>query len=119
MRHDIPKLREDVLLAIADAEELFRGRTFRDLQAERALQLMAERVVEIIGEALSRLRRHHPDAARAVPEIDKIIGLRNILAHGYDAVDYEILWDVIENRLGVLKGDMSKMILCPIDEEGV
>ena len=107
MRHESHKLREDVRLAIADADELFRGKTFQDLQSERALQLMAERVLEIIGEALSRLRRDHSAMADQVTDIDKIIGLRNILAHGYDSLDYEILWDVIQNRLEVLKRDMD------------
>ena len=107
MRHDPRKLREDIRLAIADAEMLFRGKSFDDVKSDRALQLMAERVLEIIGEALSRLRRDHPMMATRVRDIDKIIGLRNILAHGYDALDYEILWDVIENRLDVLKGDME------------
>ncbi len=110
MRHDPRKLREDIRLAIADAEELFRGKTFQDLQSERSLQLMAERVLEIIGEALSRLRRDHPAAATRVRDIEKIIGLRNILAHGYDALDYEILWDVIENRLDVLKDDIEHIM---------
>lgn len=109
MRHDSEKLREDVRLAIADANELFQGKTFQDLQSERALQLMAERVLEIIGEALSRLRRDHPALANQVEDTDKIIGLRNILAHGYDSLDYEILWDVIENRLEALKRDIEAL----------
>ncbi len=109
MRHDPHKLREDVRLAIADAAEIFQGKTFQDLQSERALQLMAERVLEIIGEALSRLRRDHPVIAARVTDIDKIIGLRNILAHGYDSLDYEILWDVIENRLEMLRSEIERM----------
>lgn len=106
MRHDPRKLREDIRLAIADAEELFQGKTVHDMRSERALQLVAERILEIIGEALSRLRREHPDMANRIKDIDKMIGLRNILAHGYDAIDYEILWDVIENRLDTLKNDI-------------
>ncbi|WP_373364550.1 HepT-like ribonuclease domain-containing protein [Leptospira inadai] len=30
-------------------------------------------------------------------------GIRDILAHGYFAIDDEILWDIVKNRLTPLK----------------
>ncbi len=66
------------------------------------MQLIAEREFEIIGEALSRLRRDFPDEASTIPQLHRIIGLRNIIAHGYDVVDHLILWDMIENHLASL-----------------
>ena len=34
----------------------------------------------------------------ALPDVPwpQIVGLRNRLIHGYDAVDFDILWDIIE-----------------------
>jgi len=111
MRHDPEKLRTDVRLAIEEVERLFRGKTFEDFIADRGLQLIAERELEIIGEALARLRRDHPETADHVADLDKIIGLRNVLAHGYDSLDYEILWDVLENKLEALQSDIKKINL--------
>ena len=51
------------------------------------------RNLELIGEAAT----HIPDGVRtAHPEIPwrEIVGMRHHLVHGYDAVDYDILWTV-------------------------
>jgi uncharacterized protein with HEPN domain len=86
-----------------------KAKTFGDFQGDRALQLIVEREFEIIGEALTRLRRDHPTFAGRIKDVDKIIGLRNVLAHGYDVLEYEILWDVVENKIALLKRDILNL----------
>ena len=39
---------------------------------------------------------------RPFPGAHRIIGMRNIIAHGYDSVDYEILWDAATRDLALL-----------------
>jgi len=60
--------------------------------------LALTRLVEIIGEAAERVsaqtREQYPD----MPWIE-MIGLRNRLIHGYDAVDLDILWDILKEDL--------------------
>jgi len=73
------------------------------------LQLIVERELEIIGEALARLRRDHPDLADQIGDIHKIVGLRNVLAHGYDVLENEILWDIVENKIPILKRDVEML----------
>lgn len=109
MRHDPKKLCEDVLQAVGEIGSFCQGKTFGDFQGDRALQLIVEREFEIIGEALTRLRRDHPALAERVKDVDKIIGLRNVLAHGYDILEYEILWDVVENKIAVLNRDILNL----------
>ena len=107
MQHNPNKLREDILGAIQEVEGFCLNKTFNDLQRERALQLIVERELEIIGEALSRLRKDHPALGNQIRDIHKIIGLRNVLAHGYDVLDNEILWDIVENKIPLLKHDVQ------------
>ncbi len=109
MRHSPKKLYEDVLQAIEEILSFCEGRTFSDFQADRALQLVVEREFEIIGEALARLRREYPALAGRVTDVDKIIGLRNVLAHGYDILEHEILWDVVESKVPILKHDIEQL----------
>lgn len=59
--------------------------------------------MEIIGEAVYRLRRDHPERCEQIADAHKLIGLRNVLAHGYDAIDYAILWDAAVNKLPILQ----------------
>jgi len=107
MRHKPSKLREDILRSVQEIESFCHGRTFHDFQEDRALQLIVERELEIIGEALARLRRDHPDLSEQIRDIHKIIGLRNVLAHGYDVLEHEILWDIVQNKLTLIKHDIQ------------
>lgn len=62
----IPKsymLYEVILRTIEEVQSFCRHKTFVDFRSDRALQLIVEREMEIIGEALARLRRKHPPLA--------------------------------------------------------
>lgn len=68
-------------------------------RADELRKSAVERQFEILGEALSTLRRSDPDTAERIPDVHRIIGLRNILAHGYAVVDDAIVWDAAVNRV--------------------
>jgi uncharacterized protein with HEPN domain len=56
------------------------------------------RVVEIIGEAASRVSAEARAAAPSVPW-SAIIGMRNRLVHAYVDVDHDILWKTATEEL--------------------
>lgn len=72
--------------------EFARGRTAADFTSDLVVRSAVERQLEILGEALNRLRRDDPDTAARVHDLDRIIGMRNVLAHQYGDIDYEIVW---------------------------
>ena len=41
---------------------------------------------------MRNLRRVVADMAASIPEAHRIIGLRNVLAHGYAVVDDNVVW---------------------------
>jgi uncharacterized protein with HEPN domain len=43
--------------------------------------------------------------------IKKIISFRNILIHGYADVDDELVWDIVETRLPVLRNEIAQIIV--------
>jgi uncharacterized protein with HEPN domain len=48
----------------------------------------------IIGENVAKLARHHPEFLAAHPETPwtQAIGLRNRIAHGYEDLDFDLVW---------------------------
>jgi len=92
-----------------EAVEMVRHRTRADLDADRMLNLALVRLMEIVGEAAAQIpeefRARHPD----VPWRDAA-DLRNRLIHGYDAVDFDILWAIIQRDLPPLIQQLETII---------
>jgi uncharacterized protein with HEPN domain len=104
LRHMLDHAREAVFLA--------QGKTRADLDTDRLLNLALVRLLEIVGEAAGRV----PETERSEhPEIPwpQIVGLRNRLIHGYDAVDFDILWQIITLDLPPLVTALERIVASP------
>lgn len=92
----------DVRLA---AQHILTFTAERDLDGYRSdpmLRSAVERQLGIIGEALNQLTRVDPELAERIPDLRPIIGLRNVLAHGYAAIDDSIVWSAVQTRVPAL-----------------
>lgn len=74
------------------------------------MQAAIERKFEILGEALNRAEESDPELAERLPEVRRIIGMRNRIIHGYDAVDEEILWDAVQFKVPILSEQVIAML---------
>ncbi len=92
-----------------EALELLGGRGREDLRKNRVLQLALTRLVEIIGEAANRVSEATQQKTPGIPW-PQIIGMRNRLIHGYDVIDYDLLWDTVTNDLPPLIAALEKAI---------
>ncbi len=99
MQPDSPKYLEDIRDAAAFVLEETRESNLQHYLENRLLRQAVERNFEIIGEALNRLRRADPATADQIGETPRIVAFRNILAHGYDTIDHEIVWHLIRQDL--------------------
>ena len=84
-----------------EAIQLVEGRTRQDLDTDRLLSLALVRLLEIVGETAAKVS---PEGRTRYPDIpwSEIVSLRNRLIHGYDSVDSDILWRIVESDLPVL-----------------
>ena len=100
MPHRLDKLLLDIRISCEEIIEFCKSKDLDNLRSERMLQLALEREFEIIGEALVRIERIDADKlSLSIPDYRKIIGFRNLVAHGYDLIDDVILWDLATNHV--------------------
>ena len=95
----------------ADAIASFvRGRTFKDYRTDMMLRSAVERQFEIIGEALRQLQKTAPDLARELPELPQAIAFRNILIHGYTAIEDRTVWRTVQESLPALHARLAALL---------
>ncbi|MHB8523322.1 MAG: HepT-like ribonuclease domain-containing protein [Limisphaerales bacterium] len=72
-------------------------------------RLAFERVMEVLGEAVKRLP---PDLCQRYPAVPwkLIAGMRDRVSHGYDALDYAILWDTVSDDVPGLLATVEQML---------
>lgn len=99
---------------IREAAELLaaftEGKSLDDYTSTSMLSAAVEREFEIIGEALNRLRQTAPKVAARIPKLDQIIAFRNILIHGYRAIDDRVVWSVVQQDLPTLRAAVQKLL---------
>ena len=95
MKRDVRTHLEDADKAAEEIADFIAGTDLDGYLGNRMMQKAVERNLEIVGEAMVRLRDDSPETARRIPELKKVIGLRNVLIHKYDKVEPERIWHSI------------------------
>lgn len=89
------------------------GADFGRYRADEMLRSAIERQLEILGEALSQLRRVDPATASMLSDLPRAVALRNILIHAYADVDDAIVWGVVERHLEPLMSQLRPLLPAP------
>jgi uncharacterized protein with HEPN domain len=100
----------DALSAAESVQVFVRGKTYDAFVEDDLLRSAVERQLQIIGEALSQLANVDPQIASNVSELRRIIAFRNILVHGYAAIDYDTVWRLIEDKLPELQTNLRMLL---------
>lgn len=108
-RHDDRIRLRQMLDHAGEAMALVQGRRLEDLARDRVLELALTRLVEIIGEAATRIGEETRQLFPAIPW-PQIIGMRNRLIHGYDQVDLQVLWNTITEDLPPLVQALKELL---------
>jgi len=88
---------------------MLQGRSRADLDNNRMLSLALIQLAQIIGEAANRVskpcRKRHLEIPWA-----QVIGLRNRLVHGYDTINFDLLWQILTVDLPALIAKLEKIV---------
>ncbi|MCL1927128.1 MAG: DUF86 domain-containing protein [Syntrophorhabdaceae bacterium] len=75
-----------------------------DTKAVEACVFNLLQMGELVGRLDEGFRKAHAD----IPWF-KIRGLRNKIAHDYEGVSLEIIWDIVKDDLSVLRGQLADL----------
>jgi uncharacterized protein with HEPN domain len=103
MKRETTKRLHDVSAACGEVMA-YCVETSRDaFLADRTLQLVVAHLTLIIGEAMGRAERSEPSLVNVIPDLRDIVDTRNRVIHGYDDVNYLLLWDIVQEKVPPLK----------------
>jgi len=98
-----------MLDAAREATSFVENKTRADLDTDRQLTLAVLKLIEIIGEAASKVteqsRQEYPEIAWPM-----IIGMRNRLIHAYYDIDIDRVWDTVTEDLPPLIEQLERFL---------
>ena len=98
--------------AAAEAVVTFcADRTLSSYRADLMLRSAVERQLEILGESLGQLAKANPELGARIPELRRIVGFRNFLAHAYGAVEDDVVWAIVQSDVPALRSVLEVLLL--------
>ena len=108
-KHDPRVTLQQIAKHALHPQELCSQYTFTGILTDWQRRAAFERVMEVLGEAVKRLP---PELTARYPTVDwrGIAGMRDRVSHGYDAIDYGLLWQAVETRVPGLLTTVDQML---------
>ena len=105
---DITRL-NDMISYAKEAIEFGAGKSAADLDDDRRSSLAIVRCIEVVGEAAAHVSA---DTRARLPDIPwpAVVGMRNILIHGYWKVAHTAIVLTVNNRLPLLVNQLEAFI---------
>ncbi|OGL40710.1 MAG: hypothetical protein A2043_02735 [Candidatus Schekmanbacteria bacterium GWA2_38_9] len=109
MRRSFLLYLEDILESVNSILNYTGNLSFDELIIDKMRLDAIVRNFEIIGEASGKIPQDIKDKYSFI-EWRKISDFRNVLAHEYFGIDYEIMWEIIKNKLPDLQKDTKSIL---------
>lgn len=100
---------EDILESIEKIKEYTNGLSYKEFSKDEKTIDAVVRNFEIIGEAARQL----PESVKnkySIVEWKALIDFRNVIIHEYFGLSLKIMWDIIENELPLLQGNLKESL---------
>jgi uncharacterized protein with HEPN domain len=112
-KDDLVRLRH-MLDSAQEAVDLIQGKSRTDLDTNRVLSLALVRLLEIVGEAASKVTTATREQTPDIPW-SQIVSLRHRLIHGYDTINMDIFWKILTEDLPALIDQLNKIKFPKLD----
>jgi uncharacterized protein with HEPN domain len=99
---------EDILDSMDKIENYIENLSYGDFVDNQMIIDAVVRNLEIIGEAANNIPKDIKKEFSNIPW-KRMIGLRNIVAHGYFGIDLGIIWEIITKNLPETKPAIIEM----------
>lgn len=110
MDHDPRVYLFDIKQACDEIKEFTRGMSLEEYSSNSMVKAAVERKFLVIGEAMIRLKREHPEILDKITDHEKITGFRNVLVHGYDIIDDATVWSAIKDSMPILRHEVEDIL---------
>jgi uncharacterized protein with HEPN domain len=110
MQPEIKKYLYDMQQASQSLMAFLAGKGLDDYLQDELLRSATERKLMIIGEALNQLLRIEPEIEMQIPDARRIVDFRNILVHGYFAIEHETVWGILQKDLPLLAEKIDSLL---------
>jgi uncharacterized protein with HEPN domain len=100
--------------AAQKAVNFVNNQTLQDLENDEILALALVKLIEIVGEAASRISKEYQAEHPQIPW-SAMIGMRNRLVHAYFDINLKILWQTTQEDLPSLMDKLKKLPEIKVD----
>jgi uncharacterized protein with HEPN domain len=80
-----------------------------EFDADEDVRLALAHLVQILGEAASRVSQAFCDEHPEVPWRE-IVGMRNKIVHDYMGLDFDVVWQVVAEDIAPLRDALERMV---------
>ena len=110
MGNEIKTWLYDILQSINEIDSYYedKPRIFKEYVSDIKTKRAIERNLEIIGEAVNRIRKR--DQNFQLDNAEKIISTRNRIIHGYDKISDDLIWSIVINHIPKLEKEIKGLL---------
>lgn len=100
-----------LVLQALDHIERYRPETGQEFLESQMIQDAILMRLQQAGENLIKVRDLDPEAFEHRPESwRRVIGLRHIISHGYDAVEPDVIWHIISDEIEAFRSTIEAVL---------
>jgi uncharacterized protein with HEPN domain len=110
MKLETAKRLLDAMRACRELQDICAGQTRESYLSNRLLNLSVWKLVEIVGEALRQAEMTDPSLVERIADLRAIVNTRHRITHGYDSVNFNLLWDIVQVEIPPLEETLRALV---------